>query len=341
PYPPKASGATRLSAAAGKVSLPPNLHVQTGPEIKNPAATLAAGLRPPLSTVNPGPIGMGAIMSAPAGTAPSPSHSRPRPGSTRSNTLAPAARVCMGPPAIASVEANHSTDTLQFTPDGSTEYIITGCGFGNTPGRVSLTGNFAAHGGQIALLPYHPFGTPATGWDTHWSDSRIEVIVDPSVSGEMDLSAVTLAVTPATGAPLRRSNLGFHARRGGPILLSRLPASAYCSGTTARQTCAEPGIVSLYGALASPCGAWVMHDCTVEVLRNGFHLPAGFKMPEDVYTLNLKPGFVLYSAAVEVVGLDDKVAHVMPVPIIRGDVIMVQPPIYGDPTNTNSYTLSL
>lgn len=341
PLPPGSRGGPRASLATRNFVMPPHVRVFGGPEVKNPAA-LSPAMTESIRSLGPGPIGAGETMSAQLPGRPQRSAARASARFNRESSSATS--FCHGPPVIASVEANHSTAAVQFTPDGRTEYIITGCGFGSAPGHVALTGDFSAHGGKIALLPYQPGGSPAAGsWGTHWSDRHIEAMVDPSVRGEMDLGSVALVVTPASGAPVYGAHYSFRARRGNPIKLGSLPTSSFCDyyAIGDKGKCTFPGFVSFGGGFSSPCGNWDLHDCTVEILRSGFHVGPGFKMPEDYYTLNLKRGFVIYAAGIEVVGLDDKIAYVAPTPVIRGNIVSVQPPIFGNPADVTSFTLSL
>lgn len=318
PYPPKGTGSRILSASPGRnMTVPANLHILAGPEVRNPAAQVSpVGARPlPIA----GPV----VAARPRGRF----------------ALAPATRVCTGPPSIAAVEANPrpSAAGVEFTPDGSTDYVITGCGFGNAPGQVALSGNFAAPGGHVAMLPYHPLGAPgAPGWGSHWSDSRIEAMVDPNVSGELDIANVSLVVIPANGAPVQRANFAFRARRGSPVLLSNVPASAFCEqGTADARRCTTPGFVDL-GTLHSPCGAWLRQACTVEVLRTPADAVFG-----DTFTLQLKPGFVVYSASILVGTPQGSEAGAAPTPVLRGNIITVQPPVTHLTADPKSETFSL
>jgi len=256
--------------------------------------------------------------------------------SRRGALSAEMASACLNKTSLAAV--NGKSTGLTFTP--GEHYVITGCGFGSTPAQVYLIGGFPAHGGKIALQPYHAFGTPLTpGWGVHWSDRQIDAELDQAVSGELDQNNISVVVQTSTGAQVELNGFSFYAQRGVPLLLSKIPASAFCNSYGQPTSCTEPGNVSQLGALASPCGAWVMSNCTVEVLREGFHgvPPGGF--PQDVYTIDLKPGFVLYSATVQVASQTAVTNLVQPV--IKGSQILVGWPYSGNPSDLNSFTFSL
>lgn len=95
---------------------------------------------------------------------------------------------------------------VAFTPGN--HYIISGCGFGTTPGKIYLLGQFPAHGGEIILGPYHAFGTPL-GWGSHWSDQQIDAEIDPSLSGEAFQKGITLVIETSTGAKLQAYGFSF------------------------------------------------------------------------------------------------------------------------------------
>lgn len=242
------------------------------------------------------------------------------------------------------------TSNVVFTPDAQyNHYVITGCGFGTQPGKVYLKGAFPAHGGKIELLPYHALGTPLIrGWGSHWTDGEIEAEVDPNVTGELDEGNLALIIETPTGAKAAEGfGVAFYAMRGSPFLVSRIPSSAFCATQSSSPvSCANPGYVDQGGTLLSPCGQWGLSDCTVEVLRPGIQplqiLQGGSHY--DQYTLNLKPGFVVYSALQQVAVLNSNGPNNASIAKtykaeIKGNQIIVQQPAFSDPQT--SFVLSL
>lgn len=296
-------------------AIPQNVKIVTGTEVKNPTA-LASPMRMAMPQGQPGNIGPSHTMSASGGggsgsqmAAASPPIRRgpaavvPAAGSTNKYAVAPANGILMcaqGPPRISTVTeiapGKAATQQVEFTPDIDTEYAISGCGFGNTPGQIYLTGGFQTNGGRVAMVPFHPFTGPITGssgtaggWGTHWTDQQIEASVDPNVSGEIDERSVTLVIEPTSGAPLQAGwGFDFYARRGSPVMLPQIPESAFSHDT----------VFAAFGGYSSPGGAWMLKNTTVEVLRAGNFNPSyGYHITPDVFTINLKPGFVIYSVS--------------------------------------------
>lgn len=99
-----------------------------------------------------------------------------------------------------------------FTPDPQyNKYIIKGCMFGDTQGQAHLYGAFAA--GQVAMQI------------EFWSDTRIDVKVDPQITGELDMDNVTLVVVPSGAPQMQQTGFKFYAMRES-TLLTKIPQSA-------------------------------------------------------------------------------------------------------------------
>jgi hypothetical protein len=123
---------------------------------------------------------------------------------------------CNGP-AIRTVNGNHNG--VIFTPWTSANvYIIEGCFFGSTRGRVQLELN-ATVGEAAPSIALHVDNTTAA-----WSDHEITAHLDTHLSGIPD-SPVTLAIYPANGTRVELPGCFFVALRGEPQLLKLIPAS--------------------------------------------------------------------------------------------------------------------
>jgi hypothetical protein len=293
PYPPKgvsntsgsgksAITAVRPQASGTKLVLPPNLQVFSVGEARNPAvlsmvsgpASGGGGLGPEhtMSATNSSPLPQSttALQQRPAG----PGIMQPKSGSSHIGALDPnTTGVCM--PGAMGISAVNGEKFTQFTP--GVHYLITGCGFGATSGKVYLSGPFPAHNGKIELGPYWNFGTQRS-WNGHWSDKLIDAQLDARLSGELDEYNVILVVETSTGQQMQMNNVSFKAQRAEAMLTSSPLGSSWG--------------VSGYGTGVSPCGAWVTSNCTLEVLRNNHGAPP----TPDTYTIKLKSGFVLSGA---------------------------------------------
>src|SRR5262249_46862684 len=79
------------------------------------------------------------------------------------------------------------------------QHVIQGCYLGKQQGSAYLFGNFKK--GQLPLNI------------NFWSDSEIDVALDPNLEGEMDEDNVTLVVKLADGTQLKATGLQFYAAR--------------------------------------------------------------------------------------------------------------------------------
>jgi hypothetical protein len=97
-----------------------------------------------------------------------------------------------------------------FSPLSSLNpYRIGGCGFGDKPGQVWLTGVRNAHampvtaGGnasqKFSYVGQHPGWMKLNVYQNHWSNWSIDVNVDPNTSGYLHTENVTLLVITADG----------------------------------------------------------------------------------------------------------------------------------------------
>lgn len=110
---------------------------------------------------------------------------------------------------------------LAFGPQSDwNPYQIEGCGFGNTPGQVWLTGvkyqptTAGSSGGGINSLhrgfSLHPDWVKLDLYQNRWSNGTIDVVVDPNASGYLATdSTVTLMVITANGQQYKLSGFTF------------------------------------------------------------------------------------------------------------------------------------
>jgi hypothetical protein len=120
-------------------------------------------------------------------------------------------------PAIAAVNGRAAGPV--FTPQlGDNHYRIEGCGFGATPGEVRLEPDIHASR-SMRLLPIElELDGPGA-----WSDSEIDVRLDPRLSGIPDFMA-TLVISPAEGLGMELHGCRFIAVRDEPVLLKTIAA---------------------------------------------------------------------------------------------------------------------
>jgi hypothetical protein len=112
------------------------------------------------------------------------------------------------------------TKGVVFTPiipDGTgfqvPQHVIQGCYFGKQQGSAYLFGSFKK--GQLPLNI------------NYWSDSEIDVALDPTLEGELDEDNVTLVAKLADGTQLKATGFQFYAARGEPIPLQVIPSYAF------------------------------------------------------------------------------------------------------------------
>jgi hypothetical protein len=217
--------------------------------------------------------------------------------------VAPApTKICPGPQ-IHTV--NGAASGVVFTQDpANNDYIITGCGFGTQPGQVYLSG--ALTGGRISMVV------------KQWSDTQIEAIVQPGLTGVLD-GWPDLIVSPATGSPAKLTNCRFYAQRKS-VLLNSIPRqyanlanvavgdSTHGFGT---MYCPGPDVGHLFPCIAYNAGPPLDgitngHDHRNdpnEVVSNAVDRDGGqlqFNAGEDVYDLSsMAPGFEIDDLTVD------------------------------------------
>jgi hypothetical protein len=109
-----------------------------------------------------------------------------------------------------------SNPSIVFTQDPQfNDYKISGCNFGSTQGQAHLSGPFRA--GQVAMQI------------ELWTDTMIELKVQPNLTGEGDQNNVSLVIAPVGGAQAQLQNCKFYAMRQ-EVTLAHLPQSQVTLG---------------------------------------------------------------------------------------------------------------
>jgi hypothetical protein len=289
PYPPKGSqpqiGASQTMSASGTQGVGPST---------NPTAT----------QVNP-PSGPTA-QRPPAGRQPPPLGTR---------APAPITTICRT--GIATVDGG--ANGIWFSPvagqDG--EFVIQGCGFGNAPGEVYLSGVqfdpaharlIVQHVGSSTSPDRVYFRTAAN----QWNDRQIIAQIDANVGGLYDTNNVTLNVKTASGQIYQATGMNFLAAREDQVLqrLVRTPyptGSDSCYGLTLSE-CLVPGInLAIVNAslgpltpqVESPTQNWLTPGESIAVVRGVIYLNATdnysliFPGGTDTYQFNLASSFQL------------------------------------------------
>lgn len=170
-------------------------------------------------------------------------------------------------------------------------YRIEGCSLGNSRGKLQLVS------GRPGLD--EPLSTIVLRLDaaiTAWSDTEIDVYVDPRLAGLSDF-AVTLVVYPKTAPPLEFSGCIFVAARGEPQLLKTIPASwVRLQASMIRSRLVDQTEYSspAVGGAGVPAGAV---GASAFVVRSDAE---AFGKGTDTYTLShLNPGWVVDSVEVQ------------------------------------------
>jgi hypothetical protein len=115
------------------------------------------------------------------------------------NTLACGSKMLMIQ-GLNGVKTGVTNPDIIFTPDPQfDDYKITGCNFGTSQGQAHLNGPFRA--GQVRMQI------------EYWSDTMIEMKVDPNLTGELDQKNVTLVIAPTNGPQAQLQGCKFYALR--------------------------------------------------------------------------------------------------------------------------------
>ncbi|WP_162601753.1 hypothetical protein [Occallatibacter savannae] len=197
-------------------------------------------------------------------------------------------------PAIHAV--NGRTTAPIFTPaEPDNHFRISGCGFGSTPGLVRLLPNSASPmpGSGSGLQPIAlQLESPGS-----WTDSYIDVRINPALSGVSDFSA-DLVVQLPIGRTLQLAHCQFLAARGEPQLLRSIPAawvrldSSSLSTRSIHQVEFESPPMSGEEMPPDASGA------SAFIARSD---PQAFSTGKDIYDLSqLAPGWVVESVQLRV-----------------------------------------
>jgi hypothetical protein len=195
---------------------------------------------------------------------------------------------------------NGKTSGVVFTQDPLyNDYIITGCGFGTQPGQVYLSG--AVTGGRLNMLVK----------PQQWTDTRIEAVVEPGLTGVLDGWPDLIVASPGTPTPVKFSNSRFYAQRQ-RVLLPTIPQqhATLANVTVGDNThgygtmyCAGPDTTHLFPCVAFNAGPPLdgitnghdHHGDPSQAISNAVDRDGGqleFKAGEDVYDLSsMAPGF--------------------------------------------------
>ncbi|HLJ40521.1 MAG TPA: hypothetical protein VKT50_03435 [Candidatus Acidoferrales bacterium] len=195
----------------------------------------------------------------------------------------------------------NATSPVVFTQDPVyNDYIITGCGFGNTEGgQVYLSG--AVTGGRINMTVYQ------------WTPTMIEAKVQAGLTGVLDGWPDLFVVPPGGSAPAKFANCRFYAQRQS-VLLPSIPQNyAHLASETVgdgkhgfgTMYCPGPGQMHLFPCISFNYGEPLdgvtnnpsQRGLTSTAVSNAVDRDGGplqFNPGEDVYDLsNLAPGFAI------------------------------------------------
>ena len=209
-------------------------------------------------------------------------------------------QVCLN--GIAAVDGQKSG--IVFMPISGPEgrFVIQGCGFGNKPGEVYLSGlhhppSASNIRGNILTFPDRlslqiaqsesAGGPPGKGiLRQSWSDRLIIAVIDPGASGYPDTDNVSLVVKTATGQLYTASGFRFFAAREQQKLAS-IPTKAITPGSSYDTA----GRAMVANILSPSAASIVLPGHTVAVVRDDNS--AAFSGGSDTLNLSnsLAPGF--------------------------------------------------
>lgn len=304
PYPPKASqpilGASQTMStpgtSSGTAAPTPSASSGTTGSFNLAPATPANSLTP-----TNGPT----AHRPPAGRQPLPNDARaPMP-----------AQICRV--GIAMVDGGANGVWFSPVPGDEGKFVIQGCGFGNAPGEVYLSG-VQYNPAHARLMVQHVGAATCAGCvyfqvvPNEWSDRQLVAQIDPNAGGLYDTNNVTLNVKTASGQVYQATGMNFLAAREDQVL-QRLVRTPYptgadsCYGLTLTE-CLVPGINlaivnSSVGPLKpeveSPTKYWLNPGQSIAVVRGVIYLnptdsySVSFPSSTDTYQFNFAPGFEL------------------------------------------------
>ena len=301
PYPPK--GSQPQMGAEQTMSAPGNASPTTKTASSNPSGnTTNFNLAPQSNSLTPTNGSTG--QHTPAGR---------QPQSLGTRATGPITTICRS--GVATVDGG--ANEVWFSPVAGEDgrFVIQGCGFGNAPGEVYLSGvQFdPAHAKLIVQhlgSPNSPdrvyFQTPAD----EWSDRQIVAQIDPNASGLYDTNNVVLNVKTASGQVYQAPEMNFLAARADQLLSWIVPAQAGYSGFATQTSFVSSPTAAIHLAkvmdssgsqmapwFESPSSSTTWQNETVDVIRAklGESTPSKitFSGGTDTYELNLSPGFQL------------------------------------------------
>ena len=305
PYPPKGSqpmlGASQTMSAPGNSS-----GTSTAASGTSSANTQHFNLVPGTPANSLTPTNGATAHQAPGGRQPLPLGMR-APG--------PLTTICRS--GIATVDGGASGVWFNPVAGEDGRFLIQGCGFGNAPGEVYLSG--------VQFVPVHArvmvqrLGTPTSPDQVYfqippngWTDRQIVAQIDPNAGGLYDTNNVTLNVKTAGGQIYQATGMNFLAAREDQVL-KKLVRTTYptgadsCYGQTLSE-CLIPGInLAIVNAslgpltpqVESPTQYWLTPGESIAAVRGVIYLNAtdnyavNFPSGTDRYQFNFAPGFQL------------------------------------------------
>jgi hypothetical protein len=204
---------------------------------------------------------------------------------------------------------NGKSSGVVFTQDPAyNDYIIAGCGFGAQEGQVYLSG--AVSNGRINLVVK----------SGQWSDTRIEAIVQPGLTGVLDgWPDLIVAPLPAGSPTAKLPNSRFYAQRESVLLpnipqqyatLANVPVGDGSQGTGTLY-CPGPDLMKLFPCIAFNAGYKIdgisngvdhRNDAQSSPVSNAVDRNGDwqqFDSGEDTYDLSyMAPGFQIDYASV-------------------------------------------
>jgi hypothetical protein len=209
-------------------------------------------------------------------------------------------QICMN--GIGAVDGQKSGIWFSPVPGPEGTFVIQGCGFGNTPGEVYLSGVHSASGRSrlgaqnLSLYPGRVgFQIQANGW----SDRRIVASVDPNASGFYDTNNVTLVVKAASGQQYQATGFNFAAAYALQTLAS-IPKSAPSVSIqlAAVNDSSGEGVLAIFD---SPWISSPPRTAGVDRAEISWTLPTTFTFPggTDTYQFHFAQGFRLANNGVQ------------------------------------------
>jgi hypothetical protein len=195
---------------------------------------------------------------------------------------------------IASVDGQVSGIWFSPVPGPDGKFVIQGCGFGNAPGEVYLSGLHyvsasPAGRSRVAVATLFRDRVSFQILPEGWSDRQIVAQIDANAGGFYDTNNVSLVVKTASGQQYQAAGMNFLAAREDQIL-KLLPKPPVCAQSTG-YSCVPFGVsLATVNAVASGAVQPQVESPSQALLQPGETIALAREMAVDQFPIPANPG---------------------------------------------------